>query len=103
MEGMHEINELLVSFVGATGGSVHDSETLHLTHNFPILKVSTCISIPLLYVQHVILTLYMRKTPKDVINLHVLNVERRLKASWIWLSVITARGKWLQALYPVCG
>ena len=44
-----------------------------------------------------------RKTPKGVINLRALNDERRLKASWIRLNVITAQDEWLQALYPVCG
>ena len=55
------------------------------------------------WVCSVSLTLYMRKMPKGIINLHALNDERRLKASWIRLSVITAQGEWLQALYPVCG
>ena len=39
------------------------------------------------------LTLYMRKMPRGVINLHVLNDERRLQASWLWLSLITAQGE----------
>ena len=44
----------------------------------------------------------LRETPKGI-NLHVLNDERCLKVSWIWLSIITAQGEWLQVLYPVCG
>ena len=39
------------------------------------------------------LILYRQKMSKGVINLHVLNDERRLKASWLQLSVMTAQGK----------
>ena len=40
-----------------------------------------------------LLTLYTRKMPKGIINLHVLNDERRLKASWLRLIIITAQGE----------
>ena len=39
------------------------------------------------------ITLYTQKTPRGVINLHVLNDKRRLQASWLRLSLITAQGE----------
>lgn len=47
-----------------------------------------------------VLTLYMRKMHNGVSNLHVLNDEWCLKASWLWLSIVTAQGEELQASYP---
>ena len=36
--------------------------------------------------------LITRNTPKRVSKLHALNDEKCLKASWLWLSIVTAQG-----------
>ena len=57
------------------------------------LGYSISLTVRLYTFSKLILTHYTRKTPRGVINLHALNDERCLQASWLQLSLITAQGE----------